>query len=88
MDCVLLSIISYALLLCSLVLCLGRLGTPQDSGISLETVVKLGPSIPLFGVCMGLQCMGEAYGGEPLAHLSQVDVLFGKLLKDPSFCGH
>ncbi|KAH9533469.1 hypothetical protein CY35_18G054200 [Sphagnum magellanicum] len=39
-------------------------GTPQDSGISLETVVKLGPSIPLFGVCMGLQCMGEAYGGK------------------------
>jgi anthranilate synthase component 2 len=26
--------------------------------------VKLGPSIPLFGVCMGLQCMGEAYGGK------------------------
>ncbi|XP_068659281.1 anthranilate synthase beta subunit 2, chloroplastic-like isoform X2 [Aristolochia californica] len=39
-------------------------GTPQDSGISLETVVKLGPSIPLFGVCMGLQCMGEAFGGK------------------------
>lgn len=26
--------------------------------------MKLGPSIPLFGVCMGLQCMGEAYGGK------------------------
>lgn len=39
-------------------------GTPQDSGISLEVVVNLGPSIPLFGVCMGLQCMGEAFGGK------------------------
>jgi len=39
-------------------------GTPQDSGISLEIVRKLGPSIPLFGVCMGLQCMGEAFGGK------------------------
>lgn len=39
-------------------------GTPQDSGISLETVIKLGPYIPLFGVCMGLQCMGEAFGGK------------------------
>ena len=39
-------------------------GTPQDSGISLEIVRKLGPSIPLLGVCMGLQCMGEAFGGK------------------------
>uniref|UniRef100_A0A1D1XNV2 anthranilate synthase n=1 Tax=Anthurium amnicola TaxID=1678845 RepID=A0A1D1XNV2_9ARAE len=39
-------------------------GTPQDSGISLQTVLELGPSIPLFGVCMGLQCIGEAFGGK------------------------
>lgn len=39
------------------------LGAPQDSGISLETVLELGPSMPLFGVCMGLQCIGEAFGG-------------------------
>ncbi|XP_041013976.1 anthranilate synthase beta subunit 2, chloroplastic-like isoform X3 [Juglans microcarpa x Juglans regia] len=39
-------------------------GAPQDSGISLETVLELGPSIPLFGVCMGLQCIGEAFGGK------------------------
>lgn len=39
------------------------IGTPQDSGISLQTVLEFGPTIPLFGVCMGLQCMGEAFGG-------------------------
>ncbi|XP_073128080.1 anthranilate synthase beta subunit 2, chloroplastic-like [Henckelia pumila] len=39
-------------------------GTPQDSGISLQTVLELGPTVPLFGVCMGLQCMGEAFGGK------------------------
>uniref|UniRef100_A0A2P2PIN6 anthranilate synthase n=1 Tax=Rhizophora mucronata TaxID=61149 RepID=A0A2P2PIN6_RHIMU len=39
-------------------------GTPQDSGISLQTVLDLGPIIPLFGVCMGLQCIGEAFGGK------------------------
>ncbi|KAG6708003.1 hypothetical protein I3843_06G054300 [Carya illinoinensis] len=39
-------------------------GAPQDSGISLQTVLELGPSIPLFGVCMGLQCIGEAFGGK------------------------
>ncbi|KAJ6800889.1 anthranilate synthase beta subunit 1, chloroplastic-like [Iris pallida] len=38
-------------------------GAPRDSGISLQTVLELGPSIPLFGVCMGLQCIGEAFGG-------------------------
>ncbi|KAL4331531.1 hypothetical protein AHAS_Ahas13G0509400 [Arachis hypogaea] len=38
-------------------------GTPQDSGISLQTVLELGPTVPLFGVCMGLQCIGEAFGG-------------------------
>uniref|UniRef100_A0A224X405 anthranilate synthase n=1 Tax=Hypericum perforatum TaxID=65561 RepID=A0A224X405_HYPPE len=39
-------------------------GTPQDSGISLQTVLELGPIVPLFGVCMGLQCIGEAFGGK------------------------
>jgi anthranilate synthase component 2 len=40
------------------------IGTPQDSGISLQTVLELGPTVPLFGVCMGLQCIGEAFGGD------------------------
>ncbi|KAL7000771.1 Ankyrin repeat and SOCS box protein 2 [Sarracenia purpurea var. burkii] len=44
-------------------------GTPQDSGISLQTVLELGPTVPLFGVCMGLQCMGEAFGGQSLINL-------------------
>lgn len=39
-------------------------GRPIDSGISLETVAKLGPDFPLFGVCMGHQCIGEAFGGD------------------------
>ncbi|XP_050235134.1 anthranilate synthase beta subunit 1, chloroplastic-like [Mercurialis annua] len=39
-------------------------GEPQDSGISLQTVLELGPLVPLFGVCMGLQCIGEAFGGK------------------------
>jgi len=42
---------------------LNFIGTPQDSGISLQTVLELGPLVPLFGVCMGLQCIGEAFGG-------------------------
>lgn len=36
----------------------------MDSGISLQAVKELGPLFPLFGVCMGHQCIGEAFGGE------------------------
>ncbi|GIL76405.1 hypothetical protein Vretimale_5962 [Volvox reticuliferus] len=39
-------------------------GRPVDSGISLEAVRELGPLFPLFGVCMGHQCIGEAFGGD------------------------
>lgn len=38
-------------------------GTPQDSGICLELVEKASGSIPLLGVCLGMQAMGEAFGG-------------------------
>jgi len=38
-------------------------GKPEDSGISLEAVKQLGPHFPLFGVCMGHQCIGQAFGG-------------------------
>uniref|UniRef100_A0A7N0ZTX1 anthranilate synthase n=1 Tax=Kalanchoe fedtschenkoi TaxID=63787 RepID=A0A7N0ZTX1_KALFE len=38
-------------------------GAPKDSFISLQTVLEIGPIVPLFGVCMGLQCIGEAFGG-------------------------
>eukprot|EP01018_Ginkgo_biloba_P005471 Gb_29004 [translate_table: standard] len=51
-------------------------GTPQDSGISLQTVSELGPEIPLFGVCMGLQCIGEAFGGKIVR--SPYGVMHGK----------
>jgi anthranilate synthase component 2 len=39
-------------------------GKPTDSGISLQAVKELGPHFPLFGVCMGHQCIGEAFGGD------------------------
>ncbi|BAT98839.1 hypothetical protein LR48_Vigan06g155200 [Vigna angularis] len=51
-------------------------GEPQDSGISLQTVLELGPTVPLFGVCMGLQCIGEAYGGKIVR--SPYGVMHGK----------
>ncbi len=38
--------------------------TPNEAGICLDVIAKAGPRIPLFGVCLGLQAMGQAYGGE------------------------
>jgi len=36
--------------------------TPNEAGISVEVVEKLGSSTPIFGVCLGHQCIGQAFG--------------------------
>jgi len=38
--------------------------TPDDAGISLEVVEKLGSLFPILGVCLGHQCIGQVFGGE------------------------
>uniref|UniRef100_UPI0038CD2434 anthranilate synthase component II n=1 Tax=Solicola gregarius TaxID=2908642 RepID=UPI0038CD2434 len=38
-------------------------GTPSDAGISTDVVRRLGRRVPILGVCLGHQCIGEAYGG-------------------------
>lgn len=38
-------------------------GAPQDAGISVELINTLAGSVPLFGVCLGMQCIGAAFGG-------------------------
>ena len=37
-------------------------GTPADAGISSEAIRRLGPLVPTLGVCLGHQCIGEAFG--------------------------
>jgi len=39
-------------------------GRPSDAGISSGVVRELGPTIPILGVCLGHQCIGEVFGGE------------------------
>jgi anthranilate synthase/aminodeoxychorismate synthase-like glutamine amidotransferase len=38
--------------------------SPKEAGISTGVVRRLGPTTPILGVCLGHQCIGEAYGGE------------------------
>jgi anthranilate synthase/aminodeoxychorismate synthase-like glutamine amidotransferase len=38
--------------------------SPSEAGISCEVIRTFGGEIPVFGVCLGHQCMGEVYGGD------------------------
>ena len=37
---------------------------PENAGISVELVRRLGPSVPMLGICLGHQAIGVAYGAE------------------------
>ena len=46
-------------------------GRPEDGGVSLAAIAALAGEVPLLGVCLGHQCIGQAYGAEivPAPHL-------------------
>ena len=39
-------------------------GSPKDAGISCDVIRTFGGKIPILGVCLGHQCIGEVYGGK------------------------
>ena len=38
--------------------------TPDEAGVSVEVIRRMGPHTPLLGVCLGHQSIGAAYGGQ------------------------
>lgn len=39
-------------------------GRPEDAGVSLNLIEKLGPELPILGVCLGHQSIGQVFGGK------------------------
>src|SRR5436190_10357302 len=39
-------------------------GRPEDAGISIDVIRRLGARVPVLGVCLGHQAIGHAFGGD------------------------
>ena len=50
-------------------------GRPEDAGISLDVISRLGPSMPILGVCLGHQSIGQVFGGKII---SAPELMHGK----------
>lgn len=50
-------------------------GRPEDAGVSMEIIRELGPTVPVLGVCLGHQSIGQVFGGNVV---SAPELMHGK----------
>lgn len=58
--------------------------TPDEAGCSLEVVRKLGASIPILGVCLGHQAIGQAFGGRVIRAPQAIHGMASSIVHDSS----
>jgi anthranilate synthase/aminodeoxychorismate synthase-like glutamine amidotransferase len=46
-------------------------GRPEDAGISNDLILYFGERVPILGVCLGHQCIGQTFGGE-VVHAGEI----------------
>lgn len=56
--------------------------TPEEAGISVDIIRQLGGRIPLFGVCLGHQAIGQAFGGRVVRAPSPVHGKSSRIFHD------
>ena len=44
-------------------------GTPDDSGVSMDAIRELSGKVAILGVCLGHQCLGQAFGGKVIRNV-------------------
>jgi anthranilate synthase/aminodeoxychorismate synthase-like glutamine amidotransferase len=49
-------------------------GRPESAGVSCDVISALGSTVPVLGVCLGHQCIGQVFGGQVVRH----QVMHGK----------
>ncbi len=53
-------------------------GNPDDAGVSMEIITKYCEKIPILGVCLGHQCIGQVFGGKII---NAKNIMHGKTSK-------